>query len=99
MPPTGVFSSWLMLATKSVRTRSTRARSLISSTVARAPPSVRGTASIWNTRRGGPKNSTTWPLGVPPAAARRCRSMLSQTSTRVCPLNASDIALRTWTLP
>ena len=34
--PTGVFSSWLMLATKSVRTASTRRRSLTSSIVATA---------------------------------------------------------------
>ena len=36
--PTGVFNSWLMLATKSVRIASTRRRSLTSSIVATAEP-------------------------------------------------------------
>ena len=37
MAPTGVFSSWLMLATRSVRTESRRTRSLASSMVLMAP--------------------------------------------------------------
>ena len=52
--PTGVFSSWLMLATKSVRMASTRRRSLTSSIVATAEPpgspsAVTTTASLRRT--------------------------------------------------
>ena len=68
--PTGVFSSWLMLATKSVRTASSRARSLTSSMVASAPPSSSGMAWISQHRRGGPMNSTVWPLAWPRTARR-----------------------------
>ena len=52
--PTGVFSSWLMLATKSVRTASTRRRSLMSSIVAIAPPPGSGEAATTTATRGGP---------------------------------------------
>ena len=40
--PTGVFSSWLMLATKSVRTASRRDRSVMSSTITTDRPAVEG---------------------------------------------------------
>ena len=57
--PDGVFSSWLMLATKSVRTASSAARSLMSSIVATAPPAVeRSGRARRRTRRGGPYSST-----------------------------------------
>ena len=56
--PTGVLSSWLMLATKSVRIASSRLRSVTSSMVAsaaNAPVSLStGTAVTTTVRRGGP---------------------------------------------
>ena len=52
--PTGVFNSWLMLATKSVRTASTRRRSLTSSNVTSAPPPGSGDAVTTTATRGGP---------------------------------------------
>ena len=58
MAPTGVFSSWLMLATRSVRTESSRTRSLTSSIVLMAPtcwPSTDTTEPrTTSVRRGGP---------------------------------------------
>ena len=60
--PTGVFSSWLMLATKSRRTASSRRRSVTSSmttsTPSRRPSSCSGTAASTRVRRGGPNRST-----------------------------------------
>ena len=56
--PTGVFSSWLMLATKSVRMASSRTRSVTSSMVLMAPtwrPSTLTTEPPHHdVRRGGP---------------------------------------------
>ena len=67
----GVFSSWLMLATKSVRTASSRARSLTSSTVASANPVVQrfGVDQQHRPRRAGELHR----LG-PVVPARRTRT-------------------------
>ncbi len=59
--PTGVFSSWLMLATKSRRTASRWRRSEMSSMTAKVPigrlPSSRGRVVMTSIRRGGPNTS------------------------------------------
>ena len=56
--PTGVFSSWLMLATRSVRIASRRTRSLTSSMVRMAPTGARRRSTTeprtTSVRRGGP---------------------------------------------
>ena len=58
MAPTGVFSSWLMLATRSVRTESRRTRSLASSMMLMAPtwrpPTLTTEPRTTSVRRGGP---------------------------------------------
>ena len=83
--PTGVFSSWLMLATKSVRMASSRLRSVTSSMVARAanvPASLStGTAVTTTVRLGGPYSSSVWRRWPPVRAMRRWAPTASSTST------------------
>ena len=93
--PTGVFNSWLMLATKSVRTASTRRRSLTSSIVATAPPPSSGDARTTTATRGGPYSSSVWRDSSPSRAARSMRSTASSTSTPMwVPASARAARLR-----
>src|SRR3712207_8048504 len=55
--------SWLMLATKSVRTASSRTRSLTSSITTSAPPPWSGIACTSITLSGGPNSSTDAQIG------------------------------------
>ncbi len=82
--PTGVFSSWLMLATKSVRTASTRRRSLTSSIVATAPPPSSGDEVTTTAKRGGPYSSRSCREGSPSNALASSRSTVSSTSRPMC---------------
>src|SRR6478735_7614207 len=97
--PTGVFSSWLMLATKSVRTASSRARSLTSSIVASANPSASGSACRCRTRRGGPANSIVRVPAWPFEAARSRPSTAERRRTASCPVKAPAALLRTCSTP
>ena len=95
--PTGVFSSWLMLATKSVRTASTRRRSLTSSIVATAPPPSSGAAVTTTALRGGPYSSRFWRDDSPARAPCSSRSTVSSTSSPMCvPAKAPAARLRWW---
>ena len=77
--PTGVLSSWLMLATKSRRTASSRRRSVTSSMTTSTPtarPSPRsGATSSTSVRRGGPNRSSVRVAARPSATdlGRRAR--------------------------
>ena len=67
--PSGVRSSWLMLATKSRRTSSSRRRSVTSSTTTSTSPepSPSGWAASSNVSRGGPARSTRRVTVRPPS--------------------------------
>ena len=82
--PTGVFSSWEMFVTKSVRIASVRIRSLTSWVVTTAPPAGSGSAWIASHVRGGPWSSTRRVVRSPRQAAARSDSMCSSTSTPMC---------------
>ena len=98
--PTGVRSSWLMLATKSVRTASTRRRSLTSSITATAPPPSSGAAVTTIALRGGPYSSRFWRDDSPARARSSSRSTVSSTSNPMCvPAKASAARLRWWMRP
>ena len=83
--PTGVFNSWLMFATKSVRTASMRVRSEISSIIAMDFKPSRGRASTTRVRGGGP-NSSRVSRTVEPNSRDflMMRSAASLTNTSMC---------------
>ena len=95
--PTGVLSSWLMLATKSRRTASSRRRSETSSITATAPvtwvPSSRGTAETTRIRRGGPNRSRSRRRDEP--ARADASSSLTACSTSASPWRAPAKAAAT----
>ena len=99
--PTGVLSSWLTFATKSVRTWSTRNRSVMSSTVASAPPSRNGAARTMTTVGGGPASCTCSTEAFPSSASLSCLSTEAFSSTSACrvPVNAAAAALRAMSVP
>ena len=83
--PTGVLSSWLMFATKSVRTASMRVRSEISSIIAMDFEPSRGLASITRVRGGGPNNSRVSRTDEPVSRDFLImRSAASLTNTSIC---------------
>ena len=83
--PTGVFSSCLMLATKSVRTASTRRRSVTSSTVATAEPSGSGSARDHDGDLRRPVELEGLARSTSPSSARRsAASTASSMSTPLC---------------